>query len=127
VDKHKLLKFIITGVSSACAYFLLSYSFQNYLKWPPFIASNIAYMTTFCSSYLAQRNWTFASTLPHRKTLTRYGILQVFCSLVTGFVADASTKFEYINLETAVFVATIFAGILSYLLSTIWIFNHEQH
>lgn len=126
-NEGKLLRFFTTGILSAGAYCVLSYLAQKMLGWTPFTASNAAYMLAFCGSYLLQRNWTFKSALPHLHTLSRYALLQISCSLLTGIVAHLAIQWTPTNLFLAVACATIFAGILSYVLSYIWIFNHDSN
>jgi|GEM_PF-4806992 len=125
--QDKRFRFIFTGLLSASTYFALSYCAQKLLAWSPFSASNTAYMIAFCGSYTLQKNWTFNSSLPHRRTLVRYSILQVSCSLLTGLVAHISLKTAPNQLFLAVACATVFAGILSYVLSNIWIFNDDSN
>ena len=125
--QDKRFRFIITGLLSASSYFVLSYCAQKILAWSPFIASNTAYMIAFCGSCMLQKNWTFNSSLPHRRTLARYGILQVSCSLLTALVAHISLRTAPNQLFLAVACATFFAGILSYVLSNIWIFNDDSN
>lgn len=124
-NQGKLLRFLTIGILSAGVYCGLSYFAQKMLGWAPFIASNAAYILAFLGSYLLQRNWTFKSSLPHRHTLSRYALLQICCSVLTGIVAQLAVQLTPSSLLLAVACATICAGSLSYVLSKTWIFHHD--
>lgn len=123
LDK-KLVRFFVVGLSSALTYFGLSYFLQTELDWRPFWASIIAYGFAFGFAYLCQRNWTFQSTLLHRKSLPRYAGVQIFCSFCAATVEQLSSSFGGLSPQFTAAIAAMSAGLLGFILSLLWVFSN---
>jgi putative flippase GtrA len=123
---QKLVRFLFVGASCAVLYFILSLLFQTKLRFSAFWASGAAYVVTFVPAYVAQRVWTFRSSLQHRASLPRYASLQLGCALFTSVMTQLAWQVSSASPLVVSLVATVIAGGTSYLLSSFWVFSNGQ-
>jgi putative flippase GtrA len=116
-----VIRFIVTGGGAAALFFVLSVAFVT-TGAPPFWGSLAAYAVAFLASYLLQRGWTFRSLHRHGHALPRYLILQLGCALSSAAAAQALVSLFAAPVLLMSFIATGFAGVVSYVLSSKWVF-----
>jgi putative flippase GtrA len=121
-----LPRFIVVGVTCAIVYFVLSLLFQLQLRFNPFFASIAAYGLAFGLAYVLQKTWTFRSSVDHRVSLPRYAVLQVGCALFTASVTQFLSFMGDVSPVYISFFATGLACLVSYILSSSWVFADRQ-
>lgn len=125
----KTIRFIIVGAAGALIYLLCSYALIAFFHLEAYVASLIAYATSFSFAYLGQKIWAFRSIAPHSVTFTRYALLQLFCaSFAATFSQLAANQgsLSALQLSTA---ASFLTALISYWASSYWVFadNTDQH
>lgn len=115
------IRFIVTGAGAAALFFVLSVAFVT-AGAPPFLGSLAAYAIAFLASYLLQLGWTFRGLHRHGHALPRYLILQLSCALLSAAAAQALVALFAAPVLLMSFIATGFAGVVSYVLSSTWVF-----
>jgi putative flippase GtrA len=119
------VRFIIVGVLIATLYFLLFLLLHSVAGFQPLAASATAYTPCIFLSYYFHRSWSFQSLQPVRKSLPRYLALQFSCMSMTAICTQvAYVLFDIRGLEISI-LTTIFAGIISYFVSSLWVFSDE--
>ena len=117
-----VIRFVVTGGGAAALFFVLSIAFLT-AGAPPFWGSLAAYAIAFLASYLVQRGWTFRGLHRHGHALPRYLILQLGCALSSAAAAQALDTLFAASVLLTSFIATGFAGVVSYVLSANWVFS----
>ena len=117
----KGLRFLLTGGGMAAFFFVLSILLVL-AGLPPFWGSLLAYAIALLLGYLLQRGWTFGARHRHGHALPRYFILQVGCALSSAVLAQwLVTRFGLSPFAMSL-VTTGFAGLVSYVVSSLWVF-----
>lgn len=117
-----LIRFAVTGGGAAVLLFVLSIVFVT-AGATPFWGSLAAYAISFFASYLLQLGWTFRGLHRHGYALPRYLILQLGCALSSAAAAQVLVALFAAPVLLMSFVATAFAGAISYVLSSTWVFS----
>jgi putative flippase GtrA len=86
------------------------------------LAGGLAYAICFVVAYLLQRFWTFEAKHAHREALPRYLALQAACAVFSGVVPQVAIDHFGATRLVAVGLATLAAGALSYVGSTLLVF-----
>jgi putative flippase GtrA len=119
--RPRAVRFLAVGIGAALLFFALTYALVS-LGMPPFAGTVVAYAAAFVTAYWAQRNWTFGGGHAHGRALPRYFVLQAGCALGSGVLAHvASEKFQMLPLTMST-LTTVAAGVVSYFLSSLWVF-----
>jgi putative flippase GtrA len=120
-SKKQLVRFVISGLTAAGVYFLVSYGLHS-MEWPPFSASLAAYVCAFGVGYALQRGWTFEARHRHGRALPRYLLVQVACALGTSLAAPVLVGNFALTPLAVSLVLTVLASGASYLASSLWVF-----
>lgn len=125
-NSHKTgLRFLLSGASTTCVYFILSYLLIR-AGWRPFSANIASYAIAFLFGYLLQRTWTFRGRHPHREALPRYLAAQLGCALTVAVAADlAMSSLHPSPFLLSLGAASSSAGI-SYVVSVLWVFPAQS-
>ena len=118
----KTVRFIVVGVLGALSYFLCSYLFLTYTELAAYMSGFLAYACSFSFTYLGQKIWAFRSTTPHRVTLVRYTLLQLFCAIFAATFTQVGVYYSYLSPLILSALITGFTGGVSYVISTYWVF-----
>lgn len=122
--RHEFIRFVIVGGTGAGLLFGLSYLFLR-LGLPSILSGIVAYAAAFVTAYLLQRNWTFQGGAPHRRALPRYFAVQALCAVLSGVAIHVLADTLNYPSGVAAFVATGFVGIVSFVLSSRWVFRDQ--
>lgn len=124
---QRFWRFVIVGGVSSALFLVLAYAL-TVAGLSAFSSSLIAYAISFGVAYVGQRAWTFGSRHAHGHALPRYLILQVLCALSTAAVAEALVDLLATSAWTMSILTTIFAGVVSYVVSWLWVFpdSHDR-
>ncbi len=116
------LRFIIVGLTMAVGYFLLFQGLHSVLGLSPLVTSILAYLISIVVSFALHRTWTFNSSLPMRRSLFRYVIVQLTCMALIA----VTTHYIYVAFTlqgpAASLLATLVAGAFSFVFSLLWVF-----
>lgn len=124
-DPSTLLKFVMSGASTALLFLVLCFAFTK-AGADPFAASLAAYALAFVVGYALQRWWTFDARHRHGRALPRYAVLQVGCALLSGVVSRVGAdRFGLSPLPMATVTAGV-AGAVSFVVSRYWVFPHGR-
>jgi putative flippase GtrA len=120
------VRFLTVGAGAAALFFVLTYALVS-LGMPAFAGTVVAYAAAFITAYAAQRNWTFGGGHAHGRALPRYFLLQAGCALGSGALAHvAAERFQMSPLAMSA-LTTAAASVVSYLLSSLWVFaDHSE-
>lgn len=116
------LRFIVVGATTATLYFVLTYVLLFY-NFRPALAILCAYSLAFIFAYVAHKSWSFSLKAPHAHILPKYFLAQIL-SLAFG-VMIAELFFYALSMPhmwTAM-AATIGSSLLSFYLSSRWVFS----
>ena len=75
---HQLVRYLITGFSSAAIELSLLYVFKDIVKFSVIEANSIALTIVFWFNFLMNRHWSFKSKSSLKKQLLMYAVLFVF-------------------------------------------------
>lgn len=75
---HQLVRYLITGFSSAAIELSLLYIFRDIAKLSVIEANSIALTIVFWFNFLLNRHWSFKSKSSLKKQLLMYAVLFVF-------------------------------------------------
>lgn len=120
--KLRLTRFLIVGSFAAMLQFGATFSLIR-LSLRPAIATCLAFFMALTFAYIAQRRWTFASQERHSALLPRYVMAQLAVAMVTSVVAELIGGVSQASDLQVAAAATVIAGILSYGLSSLWVFR----
>lgn len=121
------IRFLLVGGASAFCYFLLTWVLQREFGMWAAPASGLAYVVTFGGTYILQKQYTFQSSVAHKRALPRYAFAQITSFFLTMIVVHAGTT--YFKPKSTIFIslcATVFAACTSYLLSSRWAFANAE-
>ena len=121
----RAVRFVTVGVGSALLFFVLTYALTS-LGMPPFAGAVVAYAVAFVTAYSAQRNWTFDGAHAHGRALPRYFVLQAGCALGSGVLAHVATEKLQMSPLVMSAVTTVAACVVSYFLSSLWVFADQS-
>ena len=121
----RLARFVIAGAASAGLFLVTCYA-PVIGGMSPLFGSLLSYALAFSAGYTLQRSWTFQGQHRHASALPRYFVLQVGCALASGVIAQTSTVVFRLSPFLMSLVTTAAAGLLSYLLSSNWVFRDEE-
>ncbi len=115
------IRFIIVGVVSALALFLLSWALLA-SGMQPFLGQTLAYGVVFACTYLLHKTWSFRTSQSHARSFPRYLATQLAAAGLSGAVAWAGAHWLGLGDMLVSASATIVASAASYLLSSRWAF-----
>ena len=118
------MRFVAVGGGAAALFFVLSYLFVK-AGLTPFIGSTLAYALAFLCAYLGQRGWTFGGTHTHGDAFPRYLAAQLACALLAGIIAHLAVFGLGASPSVMSALSTVAASIVSYVLSSRWVFAKE--
>lgn len=122
VSKETGARFIIVGLLTAALYFIIFYALYSQFNIAPYVATIVAYSTSFGVAYFSHKIWTYQSNTSVRQSLPRYFLLQALClSMTAGGTQLVYEVFKLNNLMISV-LATLFAGAISFIVSSLWVF-----
>lgn len=82
----QLVRYCVTGVSSATLEFLLLLIGKDALKLQVITSNSIALSIVFWFNFLMNRKWSFKSTADLKKQLSRYLVLFIFNLTASDFI-----------------------------------------
>ncbi|HJQ61106.1 MAG TPA: GtrA family protein [Vineibacter sp.] len=118
---RRLGRFIVVGIASSAIFLALAYALPA-VGVPAFVGSLVAYLVSLAVAYVGQRVWTFGARHAHGYALPRYAILQTGCALATALLAEILVVAFGVSLLVMSIVTTLFAGMVSYVGTWIWVF-----
>ena len=119
---RRLIRFVVVGASAALLQFGLTLALIR-LDVRPAVAACLAFLAALFCAYSGQRRWTFASSRRHAVLLPRYAGAQAVVMGVTALAAELMSTFTMASPFQISAVATLLAGLLSYVLSSVWVFR----
>lgn len=124
--ENKSVRFLFSGGMTACLYFALIYIFLNHgmASW---LSALIAYLFSFSIGYMAQKFFTFQSKSSHSVSLPRYTALQFGCAAFAAISASGAEKLGLIQPFLISLLSTFFLGVVSYFVSSKWVFSNEKN
>ncbi len=120
--RRRLIRFVIVGAGANLLLFVLAYALLK-LGMPASLAGALGYAIAFAAAYLAQREWTFEGKHDHRSAFPRYVMAQVACAATSGLVGHVCAGAFATSPVVTSAVITATAGVMSYLLSSRWVFE----
>jgi putative flippase GtrA len=122
---RRMARFVVTGTTCAGLFFFLTFALVR-LGLAPFFSSLVAFIAAFVTGYALQQGWTFGARHSHQRSLPRYLLLQVVCSLFSGVVAHLSVhQFGLSALGMSV-LTTLTTSALSVAGSLFWVFPNRM-
>lgn len=118
---HSGFRYLITGGVSFVIDFGLVYLFHVVFSWQVWLATAIAFLTSFVFNYTAQRIFSFSSRAPHGKALLKYGLLVGANTVVTVAIVTALSA-TVMGWAGGKVVATIATTIGNYFAYRHWVF-----
>lgn len=122
VLKIRKFRFLISGTTAACLYFGVLYISLS-LGVVAWLSALLAYFLAFIVGYTAQNFFTFQSEISHYSSLPRYIVLQAGCSFLAALTASSLERFGITHPVTISFSTTLILGIVSYFISSKWVFS----
>lgn len=121
IERRRLARFVAVGAGANVLLFALSYLFRS-IGMPAFAAGAGGYAIAFFAAYAAQRAWTFGSSESHGRLFPRYLAAQVVCAALSGIVGHVTAELFGLSPFWMSAAVTATAGVISYLLSSLWVF-----
>lgn len=118
---QRWVRFGIVGGVSTAVYAALGLAFA-WWQWPVLLGNALAYILSFVVSYLGQKNWTFASHLPHAQLLPKFAALQG-AGLLLNTAIIALLMHLGVAYMFAMPVAIVLVPVFVYVVSKLWIFR----
>ena len=125
-EKHVILRYIISGGTSAATDLTLLYAFNTLMGIHYLMAAVLAYLVAFWVSFLLHKFWTFES---HKERTHKQVIMYLGSSL---FALALNTLLMYVlvdHFHLAVLVAQFFVGIIiafcSFFISSKLVFKYQ--
>jgi putative flippase GtrA len=120
---HSIVRYLIVGGLSFIIDFGLIYVLHVILNWQLWLATAVAFLTSFVFNYTMQRAFSFTSRAPHGSALVKYAVLVAANTIVTVVIVDLLN-------ETAVgwawgkVISTAVTTVSNYIVYRRWIFPH---
>jgi len=120
------LRFIVVGIFTTLLYFVAFLTLHNVAGFEPIWATVIAYAALILVSYSMHRSWSFQSVRSVGQSLPRYVALQLTCMALNA--AGTQTVYVFFNVSgfQISLVATFFAAVISFIVSSLWVFSDEK-
>lgn len=83
IANHSAARYVVIGGASFLVDFILLALFFQVFGWPLWIATGIAFLTSFVFNYFLQRVFSFGSQASHATTLSKYIALLAFNTMAT--------------------------------------------
>lgn len=124
VDVKQLVRFLFVGTITTALYFGVLLVAVEIAHVPVIIASSIACIIAILFNYVCHYRWTFRSTAPHRRVLTRYALMNVGSFVLNAGVMAFGTevlKWHYLIVQ---FFAMGMLVAWTMTASALWVYRH---
>ena len=121
---HTGVRYLAIGGSSFVLDFGLIFLFHDVFGWPVWLASGIAFLTTFVYNYSMQRAFAFTSHAAHGGALVKYTLLVAVNTVVTVLVVSALNS-TIVGWAGGKVMATIITTVGNYFAYRFWIFPNR--
>lgn len=118
---HTAVRYLVIGGSSFVLDFGLIFLFHNVIGWPVWLATGIAFLTTFVYNYSVQRAFAFTSRAAHGGALVKYTLLVAVNTAVTVLVVSLFNT-TIVGWAGGKVIATIITTAGNYFAYRFWIF-----
>tara|TARA_R110000782_G_scaffold67650_4_gene136597 strand:+ start:9625 stop:10017 length:393 start_codon:yes stop_codon:yes gene_type:complete len=121
LDKGEILRFSLTGGSSALIYLAILY-----LTIPVIgllAASLVGYTAAMIVNYAMQRTWTFKSDRAHKQTVPRFFVTHLGGILINAGIMALLVETMSFPILPSQILAFVAIAAWSYVLQKIWVFS----
>lgn len=115
-------RFLLVGALVAGLYFVLVLILLNLNVSSP-LAAIISYLIAFLLGYAGQKSLTFRSKSRHATTVLKYAVLQFSCAIAAAVSAVVTERIGFREPFVIAAVTTLILGIVSYYVSSRWVFR----
>lgn len=122
---HTGVRYLAIGGSSFVLDFGLILVFHDLIGWPVWLATGIAFLTTFVYNYSVQRAFAFSSRAAHGGALVKYTLLVAVNTVVTVLVVSLFNS-TIVGWAGGKVIATIVTMAGNYFAYRFWIFPSRQ-
>lgn len=121
---RKLFLLVLIGCLAGGTYATIFIVMVDYLGWPAFFSSVIAFAPSILVSYYGNRLFTFRSRNLVAAEASRYLVAQLLNLLTTSAVVHVAKVYFALSSREAVVAAFVVAGMTSIVLFEVWV--HRQ-
>lgn len=118
---HSGVRYLAIGGSSFVLDFGLIFVLHDLIGWPVWLATGIAFLTTFVYNYSVQRAFAFSSEVAHGGALVKYTLLVAVNTVVTVVIVSLFNS-TIVGWAGGKVVATILTTAGNYFAYRFWIF-----
>ncbi len=118
---RSLIRYLLIGGASFALDFGMVFVFHVVFGWPIWLATGIAFVTTFIFTYSFQRAFAFSSRSPHGGALIRYSILVAVNTVLTIVIVSVLDS-TIVGWGFGKVIATATTTVGNYFAYRLWVF-----
>lgn len=124
LNQGKKIRFIIVGASAFLIQLLLTWYLLS-VGIRAAVSVMCAFFVVFVFAYLAHKYWTFDSGAPYSRALPKYFLAQMLALTCGALLSELVANLLALPNSLIATLATVISAMISYYLSSLWVFQGD--